>query len=49
MFIGLTNVLTAFQTYINQTLKGLVDDFYIIYLDDILIFFKIEKEYTKYL
>ncbi len=49
VFIGFTNVLAAFQTYINQTLKGLVNDFYIVYLDDILIFSKIEEEYMKHL
>ncbi len=49
MPIKFTNTPTIFQTYINQTLKGLVDDFYIVYLDDILIFSKIEEEYTKYL
>jgi len=43
------NVPTVFQAYINQILKGLVDDFYIIYLDDILIFFKTEEEYIKHL
>ena len=47
--IGLTNALAAFQAYINQALKGLVDDFCIVYLDDILIFSKIEEKYKKYL
>jgi len=47
--IGFTNVFTAFQTYINQTLRSLVDDFYIVYLDDILIFSKTEKEYIRHL
>ncbi len=49
VFIGFTNVPTAFQAYINQILKGLIDDFYIIYLDNILIFSKIEEEYMKHL
>jgi hypothetical protein len=47
--IGFTNVLVVFQAYINQALRGLIDDFCIVYLDDILIFFKTEEEYTKYL
>ena len=47
--MGFTNALAAFQAYINQALKGLVDDFCIVYLDDILIFSKIKEEYTKYL
>ena len=49
MPIGFTNVLAAFQAYINQTLRGLIDDFCIVYLDDILIFSKIEEKYTQYL
>ena len=49
MPIGFTNVLAAFQAYINQTLRGLIDDFCIVYLDDILIFSKTEKEHIQYL
>jgi len=47
--IELINIPTAFQTYINQILKDLIDDFYIIYLNDILIFSKTEKEHMKHL
>jgi hypothetical protein len=36
--IGLTNTPATFQAYINQALRGLVDDFCIVYLDDILVF-----------
>jgi hypothetical protein len=36
--IGLTNAPATFQAYINQALRGLVDDFCIVYLDDILVF-----------
>ncbi len=49
IFIGFTNIPTGFQTYINQVLRGLIDDFCIVYLDDILIFSKIEEEYTRHL
>ena len=49
MPMGLTNVPAAFQAYINHALQGLVDDFYIVYLDDILVFSKSEEEYTKHL
>jgi hypothetical protein len=36
--MGLTNTPATFQAYINQALRGLVDDFCIVYLDDILVF-----------
>ncbi|EED13485.1 retrovirus polyprotein, putative [Talaromyces stipitatus ATCC 10500] len=39
----------AFQGYINQALRGLVDDFCIVYLDDILIFSKTKEEHTEHL
>ena len=47
--IGLTNALITFQAYINKALQGLVDDFYIVYLDDILVFSKAKEEYDLYL
>ena len=46
---GLTNVPATFQAYINRALRGLVDDFCVVYLDDILIFFKSEEEYHEHL
>jgi hypothetical protein len=49
MPFGLTNAPAAFQAYINQALRGLVDDFCIVYLDDILIFSKTEEEHTEHL
>src|SRR5271156_4295577 len=47
--MGLTNAPAAFQAYINQALRGLVDDFCIVYLDDILIFSKTEEEHAGHL
>ncbi|EED18398.1 gag/polymerase/env polyprotein, putative [Talaromyces stipitatus ATCC 10500] len=49
MPFGLTNAPAAFQGYINQALRGLVDDFCIVYLDNILIFSKTEEEHTEHL
>src|ERR1044072_2919666 len=49
MPFGLTNAPAAFQAYINQALRGLVDDFCIVYLDDILIFSRSEKEHAEHL
>ena len=49
MPFGLTNAPAAFQAYINQALRGLVDDFCIVYLDDILIFSRTEEEHAEHL
>jgi transposase InsO family protein len=46
---GLTNAPATFQAYINRALRGLVDDFCIVYLDDILIFSKSEEEHYQHL
>ena len=43
--IGLTNALATFQAYINNALCSLVDNFCIVYLDDILVFSKTKEEY----
>src|SRR5438034_379359 len=45
----LINISAIFQVYINQVLHDLVDNFCIVYLDDILIFFKFKKEHYQYL
>ena len=49
VLMGLTNSLATFQAYINKALRGLVDDFCIVYLDDILIFSKTREEYDQHL
>ena len=45
MLFGLTNAPTTFQAYISRVLQGLVNVFYIVYLDNILIFSKNPKEH----
>ena len=45
MPFGLTNAPATFQAYISCILQGLVNIFYIVYLNDILIFSKNPKEY----
>ena len=47
--MGLINAPATFQAYINKALCGLVDDFCIIYLDDILVFSRTKEEHDKYL
>ena len=49
MLFGLTNVPATFQAYINRALRDLVDDFCIVYLNDILIFSQSEKEHQRHL
>jgi len=39
MLFNLINASVIFQTYINKILTELLNDFYVIYLNDILIFF----------
>ena len=43
------NTPTTFQAYINKALYSLVNNFCIIYLDDILVFSRTKEEYDKYL
>ncbi len=42
MSFNLINVFINFQTHINNILTKLLNDFYVVYLNDILIFF-VEK------
>jgi hypothetical protein len=46
---GLTNAPATFQAYINRILRGYINDFCIVYLDDILIFSRDEKQYQQHL
>jgi hypothetical protein len=47
--MGLTNTLVTFQSYINNTLWGYVNDFCIVYLDDILIYLRSKEEHIQHL
>src|SRR5947207_1666033 len=46
---NLTNISVIFQVYINHVLHDLVDDFCIVYFDNILVFSKSEKEHYQHL
>ncbi|RMZ74713.1 hypothetical protein DV737_g5810, partial [Chaetothyriales sp. CBS 132003] len=48
MPFGLVNAPATFQAYINKALSGLLDEFCVVYLDDILIFSQNEKEHEKH-
>ena len=49
VLFDLTNVSVIFQVYINQALCDLINDFCIVYFDNILIFSKTEEEYYQHL
>ena len=48
MSFSLTNTPAIFQELINDTLREYLNDFVIVYLDDVLIFSKIYKEYVEH-
>ena len=49
MPFSLTNTLVIFQAYINKVLFRLIDYFVVIYLNDILIYFKLREDYYTYI
>ena len=48
MLFDLINTLATFQTFVNNVLRRYLDQFVIVYLNDILIYSKIKKEYVQY-
>src|SRR5436190_8599587 len=46
---NLTNISAIFQVYINHALCDLVDDFCIVYFDNILVFSKSKKKHYQHL
>ena len=46
---GLTNVLATFQTLMNYILQPFLDDFVIVYLDDIFVYSKMEEEHCMHI
>ena len=46
MLFRLINTSVTFQTFINNILREYINKFIIIYLNDILIYLKIKKEYV---
>ena len=48
MFFGLANASVTFQTYINKVLFELIDTICVVYLNDILIYFKNRNSHVKH-
>jgi len=48
MLFDLINAFVIFQTYINKILTELLNDFCVIYLNDILIFFVKKTDHVDY-
>ena len=49
MPFSLINTLAIFQAYINKVLFRLINYFVVIYLNNILIYFKLRKDYYTYI
>ena len=49
IFFGLANTPAIFQLYINRALVGFIDIYYIIYLDDILIYFTNPADHQRHI
>ena len=49
MLFGLTNTPATIQNLINDILRKYLDKFYIIYLDNILIFLNNKKEHKEHI
>ena len=46
---SLYNTPTIFQNYINYVLHNALNDYYTVYLNNVLVFLKTRAEYTKYI
>jgi hypothetical protein len=48
MSFGLINTLISYQSLINNIFRKYLNDFMVVYLDDILIYSKIKEKHIKY-
>ena len=49
MFFGLTNTPALFMDYMNRTFRPFLDKFVVIFIDDILIYLKLEEKHKEHL
>ena len=48
MFFDFVNAFVIFQFYVNETLKSYIDVFYVMYLNDVLIYSENEQQHWKH-
>ena len=49
VLLGLTNALSAFQSYINKTLREYLDVFVVVYLDNMVIYSAREEDHEEHI
>ena len=49
MSFGLTNAPIVFLDYTNRTFRPFLDKFVVVFIDDILVYSKLEEEHEEYL
>jgi len=49
MPFGVTNALVVFMDYMNRIFRPFLDKFVIVFIDDILIYSRIQEEHAEYL
>ena len=49
MSFGLINAPATFQAFINNVLREYLDVFYIVYINDIVVYSKTKEEYVKHM
>ena len=47
MFFEFINIFVIFQSYINEALKLYIDIYYIVYLNNVFIYFDLKKQHYK--
>jgi hypothetical protein len=48
MPFSLCNAPATFQAYINKAMRGILDEYCVVYLDDILIYSQTEEEHKRH-
>jgi hypothetical protein len=48
MSFGVTNAATYFMYLMNKVFMEYLDKFVVVFIDDILVFFKMEEEHEKH-
>jgi hypothetical protein len=48
MLFGLYNAPATFQAYINKTMQGILNEYCVVYLNNILIYSQMEEEHERH-